>query len=69
MTEIPQGDRILRRREVERRVGLGRSAIYAAINRGEFPKPIKLTSRAVGWRQSDIEAWLARRVASGEREC
>jgi len=69
MTETNHGDRILRRWEVESRVGLGRSAIYKAMQQGEFPKPIKLTSRAVGWRQSDIEAWLARRVASSGCEC
>ncbi|MBK1727099.1 helix-turn-helix transcriptional regulator [Halorhodospira neutriphila] len=68
MTETSRGDRILRRPEVESRVGLGRSAIYKAMQRGEFPRPIRLTSRAVGWRQSDIEAWLASRAASG-REC
>ena len=25
---------------------------------GEFPKPIKLGRRAVGWREQDIKDWL-----------
>lgn len=54
-------DRILRRPEVERLTGLGRSTIYAWMARGEFPRPMKLGVRAVGWRGSDVLAWLATR--------
>jgi len=34
------------------------------IGRGEFPAPVKLGARAVGWRRSDIEAWLESRPAA-----
>lgn len=54
-------DRILRRPEVEEITGFSRSSLYAAIADGHFPKPVKLTARAVGWKQSDIEAWFASR--------
>jgi prophage regulatory protein len=30
---------------------------------GQFPRPIPLTARAVGWLQSDIEQWIAERAA------
>ncbi|HEX4078246.1 MAG TPA: AlpA family transcriptional regulator [Rhizomicrobium sp.] len=56
-------DRILRRREVELRIGLSRSTIYEGIAQGEFPKPIKLGKRAVGWPESVIVAWLEGRAA------
>lgn len=49
---------ILRRNEVEKATGLGRSTIYAKVAAGEFPSPIKLGRRAVGWRSDDIEKWL-----------
>ena len=49
---------ILRRYQVEAAVGLGRSTIYAKMANGEFPRPIKLGQRAVGWRSCDIENWL-----------
>ena len=49
---------ILRRNEVEKVTGLGRSTIYAKVAAGEFPSPMKLGRRAVGWRSSDIEKWL-----------
>lgn len=57
---------ILRRKQVEERTGLSRSAIYAMKARGEFPQPVKLTRKAVGWPAHVVEAWLASRVQSGE---
>lgn len=54
--------RILRRSEVEAFTGLSRSTIYAMMAEGEFPKPIKLGKRAVGWREADIAAWLESRA-------
>ena len=52
---------ILRRPAVEARTGLSRSTIYAAMARGEFPQPVRLGPRAVGWRESDVAKWLASR--------
>ena len=53
--------RILRLAGLKEAVGLSKSAIYAQIERGEFPKPIQLAPRAVGWRIEEIDAWLASR--------
>jgi prophage regulatory protein len=55
-------DTILRLNSVKRRSGLSRTAIYAAIQRGEFPPQVQLTARSVGWRESAIEAWIAART-------
>ena len=52
---------ILRRPDVEARTGLSRSTIYDWMKRGEFPQPVALGARLVGWRESDIEAWLEAR--------
>ena len=52
-------DRLLRREEVEHIVGLRHSAIYRKIGTGEFPRPLRVGRRAVRWRQSDIDGWLA----------
>ena len=48
---------ILRLPQVLKRVGLGKTTLYAAIKRGEFPKPIRLGERSVGWKLSDLEKW------------
>lgn len=52
----------LRRRQVEEIVGLRRSTIYAMMARGDFPKPIKLTEKAVAWPESSIARWLSERA-------
>jgi len=54
-------ERILRRPDVEARTGLSRSTIYHWMNKGEFPQPVALGARLVGWKESDIEAWLTAR--------
>ncbi len=48
----------LRLKQVQQRVGLGRSTIYERIKTGEFPCPHPLGERAVGWLSSDIENWI-----------
>jgi prophage regulatory protein len=52
----------LRLPQVKLRTGLSRSTLYAKIQRGEFPAPINLGARAVGWVSSEIEDWIADRV-------
>ena len=51
-------DPILRMPAVMRLTGQARSTIYDKLSRGEFPKPVKLGQRAVGWYESDIAKWL-----------
>ncbi len=58
------GARILRRPDVEAATGLSRSAIYAGMKVGSFPRPVSLGPKAVGWRTSDIFAWLEQRPAA-----
>lgn len=55
--------RILRRPEVQHRSGLKRSTLYLRIARGEFPAPVKLGPRAVGWVADEVDAWLRQRIA------
>lgn len=51
--------RIIRMRALTARVGLSRSEIYRRIQAGTFVRPVSLGPRAVGWRESDVDAWLA----------
>ncbi len=52
-------DRLLTRPEVEDRVRLTRSSIYRNMRKGLFPLPIRIGPKAVRWRESEIEQWLA----------
>ena len=53
---------ILRRKQVEDVIGLKRSALYALISAGKFPKPILLSSRAVGWLSHEVHDWVKSRI-------
>lgn len=56
---------ILRRHDVEARTGLSRSTIYLRMAQGVFPRAISLGGlRAVGWLESEINAWLHERIAA-----
>ncbi len=53
---------ILRLPAVKTRTGLSRSTIYLRISKNEFPAPISLGGRAVGWVELDINNWLAEKI-------
>ena len=53
---------ILRLPEVKARTGLSRSTIYLRIAEGQFPPPINLGERSVGWVEAEIDAWIAKRI-------
>jgi len=61
--QLHQALAILRRKQVEARTGLRRSTIYAKIAEGEFPAPVRLGTRAVGWIEGEILEWLQSRIA------
>ena len=65
MTQTMQklvAEKHLRRPAVQEITGLSRSSIYALMARGDFPKPVKLTGKAVAWPESAIANWLASRA-------
>jgi prophage regulatory protein len=58
---------ILRRKQVEVRTGLSRSSLYQKISEGGFPKQVHLGARAVGWLESEIDAWLLAQVEKSRK--
>jgi prophage regulatory protein len=55
--------RLLRFPDLSDRVGLRHSAIYDAIRKGTFPKPVSLGRKAVAWLESEVDAWINARIA------
>ena len=53
---------ILRLPAVKSHTGLSRSTIYLAVSKGNFPQPVRLGARAVGWLESEIESWVRQQV-------
>lgn len=51
--------RIIKARPAKRGLlGMGESTIWEKVKRGEFPKPIRISSRITCWKKSDIINWL-----------
>lgn len=46
------------------RTGLSKSSIYAAVKACTMPAPVRLSARAVAWRESDIDQWIAERTTA-----
>lgn len=56
--------RLIRRKEVQAKTGYGASSIYAEMAKGRFPRPVVLSERRVAWIESEIDTWIAKRIAS-----
>lgn len=56
-TLAPQQPEFLRLPQVLAWTGLGRSTIYRMVAHESFPRPVRLSAGAVGWRRRDVETW------------
>lgn len=55
----PTPESLLRLDAVRSRTGLGRSSLYALIQRGEFPAPIHIKgTRISAWSESAVSKWV-----------
>lgn len=75
-TQLKTALTILRRKQVEARTGLSRSTIYAKLRRNPkrpsdfdptFPRPIIVGAKAVGWIESEVDAWLTAQVEKSRK--
>lgn len=62
-TAQPVTKKILRMSELTGVVGLSRAWIYKLVHQGEFPRPIKLGPRSIGFLVSEVDGWLEARTA------
>jgi prophage regulatory protein len=57
---------ILRKSDVLKKVGVSKTQLQTLIEAGEFPGAIKLggpEARAIGWIESEIDAWIDQKIA------
>jgi prophage regulatory protein len=52
-------ERIIRLKTVLARTGLSRSTIYRKIAEGTFPSQLRISTNGAGWKESDINRWVA----------
>lgn len=55
---------LLRRKQVQERIGLSRSELYRLISLGRFPRPVPLGERVRAWDADEVEAWIEGRIAA-----
>ena len=58
--------RLLRLREVESRCGIKHTTIYRMMEKGTFPRAIKVGPKAVRWDSSAIDAWVEEQINSAK---
>ncbi len=62
-------DRVLRRPEVEDKIGLCERQLRTLEAEGKFPQRFLIVpdGRAVGWSEVEVDAWLTARIEARER--
>ena len=61
-----QSNNIIRLPQTIEKTGLSRSTIYALLSRGEFVTKIKLSPGTIGFLESELNDWLAARLAASK---
>lgn len=64
--QVEHGHKILRRHEVVERTGLNRNLISELERRGEFPARRRLSTRASGWIEAEIDNWILTRPLAAD---
>jgi prophage regulatory protein len=60
---MEDNEKIDRFPDVIRMSGLSRSSILRLVKLRQFPAPIQLSDRAIGWKHDEILRWQASRVS------
>jgi prophage regulatory protein len=60
--------RLIASKEVCRRTSLSRASLYRLMSDGSFPRPVTLHGVRKAWIESEIDAWIASRIAVRNEE-
>ena len=60
MKNLENNIRILRMKDLPKKIGFAPSTIYELVAKGKFPKPFKILpgGRATGWLEHELDSWL-----------
>lgn len=59
-------ERLLRIKEVLCITGLSKTHVYRLIEFGDFPRPVRISPKAVAWPDSEVQGWIAARMQARE---
>lgn len=60
---------LLRPEQLADELGVSTTSLWRWRQKGDFPKPIKLGPRLIGWERSVIDSWLNGKRDSEEGDC
>lgn len=55
--------KLIRIKDVIDTTGLARSTIYKYVDKGIFPKAVKLGCRSVAWVEGEVQEWILEQIA------
>lgn len=61
-------NKLLRLPDVIEATGLSRSAVYARIQTGDFPAPVKIGVRAAAWPANEVASWIEARICARDAD-
>jgi prophage regulatory protein len=65
---MPDRPTLLRRPSVRARTGLSDTRIDELEKRGEFPRRVQISARAIGWVESEIDAYLSAKISARDSQ-
>ena len=60
--------KIMRPAETINTLSISKSTLWRWIGEGNFPRPIKLGNKAVGWDQETIQEWINDKAERGDKK-
>lgn len=51
-------DNLIRPKDLANKLGIGISTLYERMKQPDFPKKIRISKQAVGFRESEIDEWM-----------
>ena len=63
MKSTTQDTKFLRVKDLTDITSLSVSSIWDRVDKGTFPKPIKLSARVTVWTMEQVQTWMAEQIA------
>lgn len=61
ITQLPATGFVRQAQLIPHIIPISSTTLWRKVKAGEFPAPVKLSSRVTAWRAEDVRAWMATR--------
>jgi prophage regulatory protein len=60
-------ERLITMASLLERICLSKTQLYRKINQGDFPRPVPIGRQRIAFLESEVEEWIASRIAARDR--